>query len=586
MKHYLLKALIWVAATSFLFSLSSCEKVDQQDETVSVYLTYTITTDNGEAMPGTKATNTDVFNEFFQKIKSGDLVAQNYNFVFTEKTTGAVYIVDGTWAGKDMVTLRTGTYSVVGTSTASGENIQEKCSLKFNDEITVAINSTTINLKATYDCSLIIFSDASIAKLSNFNGNSSTDLFKFNNYIYAFIHTTLYANGKQAQAYLEGRHTNDTQFKIYTGNLNYETGKYYVYNDINAAFDLDKMEEGGSEGQGSIVNLSSEGTANCYIVSSAGTYKFNASVKGNSTETIGTPVKAEVLWESFGTYVQPNVGDIITNIEYHEGYVVFSTPASLVDGNALVAVKDASNNILWSWHIWICNEFNPSTTEQEYGNNAGTMMDRNLGALTDEKGNIKNYGLYYQWGRKDPFIGDTKWASSSLNVFPQCVSKSTSTGTISYSVSHPYAIIYAGNYDWSNKSDNNRWGDAKTKYDPCPFGWRVATGGTSGVWATASGCPDQFTEQYDSTFHGVDCSNVFNCNNVWYPCAGFRESSSGEYNNREGDDLNIWSCSSVTDNYAYFFDYNKPNIFLTSAGNNTTGSKSYARNVRCQRINM
>ena len=119
MRLFYPKDLFLIAATSVLFSLSSCEKVDQQDETVSVYLTYTITTDNGEAMPGTKASSADVFNDFYQKIKSGDLVAPNYSFTFTEKTTGAVYIVDGTWAGKDMVTLRTGTYSVVGTATAS-----------------------------------------------------------------------------------------------------------------------------------------------------------------------------------------------------------------------------------------------------------------------------------------------------------------------------------------------------------------------------------------------------------------------------------------------------------------------------------
>jgi hypothetical protein len=249
MNHIIHKAFSLIAATALLLSLSSCEKTVQQDETVSVYLTYTISTDNGEVMPGTRATSAEVFNEFYQKILTGELVAPNYNLTFTEKTTGAVYTVDGSWSGKDMVTLRTGTYKVVGTSTASGENIQDKCSLKIEDEINVNVNSTTLMLKATYDCALIIFSDASIAKLSNFNGNKSTELFKFGNYIYAFVHTQLYADGKQSQAYLEGQHTNNTQFKIFTGNLNYETGKYYIYNDINAAFDLDKMEEGGAEGQ-------------------------------------------------------------------------------------------------------------------------------------------------------------------------------------------------------------------------------------------------------------------------------------------------------------------------------------------------
>lgn len=585
MKQLIKLALLVKAFMVLLTSMSSCQKTTQNEEIVSIYLTYTITTDNGREMPGTKATSVEVFDEFYQKIKSGELVAPNYNLTFTEKSTGAIYTVTGNWAGKDMVTLRTGSYKVVGTSTAIGENIQEKCSLKFEDDIIVDVYSKTITLKANYDCSLIIFSDASIAKLSNFNGISSTDLFKFDNFIYAFIHTKLYADGKQDQSYLEGRHTNETQFKIYTGHLIYEIGKFYVYNDINASFDLEKMEEGGAEGFP--VNLSKLGTANCYIVSFAGAFKFKADVKGNSAEPIsGNPTKAEILWESFGTSEVPSIGEIIPSVSYNESYIYFNTPQILADGNAVIVLKDQSNNILWSWHIWICNGYNPSNNEHVYGNNAGTMMDRNLGALTNEKGNVKNYGLYYQWGRKDPFVGDTRFASSSLTTFPRCVSKSSSTGTISYSIANPDAIIYGGNSDWANATDNSRWEDTKTIYDPCPYGWRVATGGTNGVWAIASGYLSLYTTQYDSTLHGLDCSDIFNCNNVWYPCAGIRESSSGEYQNRDGDDMNIWSCNSVTNNYAYFLDLDKPNIILTSAGNNVSGSKSYARNVRCQKINM
>ena len=585
MKHYSLKALTWIAAASLLFSLSSCEKVDQQDETVSVYLTYTITSDNGEAMPGTKATNADVFNEFYQKIKSGELVAPNYNLVFTEKTTGAVYTVNGTWAGKDMVTLRTGTYSVVGTSTASGENIQEKCSLIFDDEITVDINSTTINLKASYDCALIIFSDASIAKLSNFNGNSSTDLFKFNNYIYAFIHTTLYAEGKQAQAYLEGRHTNDTQFKIYTGNLNYEIGKYYVYNDINAAFDLDKMEEGGSEGQGSIVNLSSEGTANSYIVSSAGTFKFNASVKGNSTESVGAPVKAEVLWESFGTDVQPSVGEIIASISFLEGYVIFSTPASLVDGNALVAVKDASNNILWSWHIWICKDYDVQSSLQVYKNNAGVMMDRNLGALSATPGDVKALGLMYQWGRKDPFMGGCKISYSSSSgqsqakssvSWPQSVQSNSSRGTYNYANSNPMTYITqnTSNYDWLYSSSDVRWSPSeKTKNDPCPVGYRVPAGGSNGIWEKAG-----YSSTWNSSTRTISLSILQNGGVAYYPACGFLTREEGLLN-YAGENGLVWSATQ-NGNMAYYMDYvlNSSNVSTYNA------YRADARPVRCQKM--
>ena len=52
------------------------------------------------------------------------------------------------------------------------------------------------------------------------------------------------------------------------------------------------------------IYLSSEGTANCYIVSSAGAYEFTP-VKGNSNEPVGDMASAEVLWETFGTDATP-----------------------------------------------------------------------------------------------------------------------------------------------------------------------------------------------------------------------------------------------------------------------------------------
>ena len=58
----------------------------------------------------------------------------------------------------------------------------------------------------------------------------------------------------------------------------------------------------------STLSLSDKGTANSYIVSQKGSYKFNT-VKGNSSESVGVVASAEVLWESFGTDVTPNVGD-------------------------------------------------------------------------------------------------------------------------------------------------------------------------------------------------------------------------------------------------------------------------------------
>ncbi len=47
-----------------------------------------------------------------------------------------------------------------------------------------------------------------------------------------------------------------------------------------------------------VINLSSSLTANCYIVTGAGKYKFRA-VKGNGSESVGDVASCDVLWETF-----------------------------------------------------------------------------------------------------------------------------------------------------------------------------------------------------------------------------------------------------------------------------------------------
>ena len=49
-----------------------------------------------------------------------------------------------------------------------------------------------------------------------------------------------------------------------------------------------------------VVDLSSNGTANSYIVSESGSYSFSPT-KGNSSESVGAISSVDVLWETFGT---------------------------------------------------------------------------------------------------------------------------------------------------------------------------------------------------------------------------------------------------------------------------------------------
>lgn len=230
----------------------SCGGDDANNETptpatsneVKVYFVYTLDTSTGDMMTRGAKTNADVFDEFYQKIKTGDLVAPSFELTLTEVNSGVVYSFKGKWNSHDLLTLRTGTYRVVGKSTADGDNIQEKCSFTFDEQIDISITSNIITLHAKYDCSLLIFNNEKIQTLQNFNGSALASFFTFSTYKYAFVNNTLYDVAKKNDAYIIGKYTDDAEFKIFTGNLNFEKGKYYVYNSISNGFDVPPMEEG------------------------------------------------------------------------------------------------------------------------------------------------------------------------------------------------------------------------------------------------------------------------------------------------------------------------------------------------------
>ena len=290
-------------------------------------------------------------------------------------------------------------------------------------------------------------------------------------------------------------------------------------------------------------NLSEAGTANSYIVSSTGTYSIPA-VKGNSSESVGSVASAEVLWETFGTDEKINIGSLVHGAKYVNDLIYFRTADIYREGNAVIAAKDSQGNILWSWHIWLTDE----PLEQIYNNNAGSMMDRNLGATSATPGDVGALGLLYQWGRKDPFLGsssisDGKEAKSTI-TWPSRVSSNASNGTIGYSVLNPTTFIKdnSSNHDWyytgSSSTDDTRWQSEKTIYDPCPVGWRVPDGGSTGVWNTAGFA----NTSYDSSNKGISFS-ISSPSTTWYPASGYRKPGTGPVLSYVGDYGYYWSVT-------------------------------------------
>lgn len=280
----------------------------------------------------------------------------------------------------------------------------------------------------------------------------------------------------------------------------------------------------------SYTDLSRYGTANCYIVRKPGKYMFNATVKGSSAESVGSPASASVVWETRNTTESVSVGDVIKSVGLMDGKVQFEIPEPFVPGNAVIAVKNSAGTILWSWHIWV-SDYNPDATAQTYKSGA-VMMDRNLGALNVVHGDVLSFGLFYQQGRKDPFIGCADVTSKKFaTTAPSGIIKYQSGGSTDKTVQNPY-IVY-GSY-------NSSWTDEKNIYDPCPAGWKVPA---ESVWTGFS------TSYMSNTTYGRIFTSPASSPDAYYPLTG--DTEMGEQALRSpGTTGYMWT---TTSGYAYNF---------------------------------
>ena len=283
-------------------------------------------------------------------------------------------------------------------------------------------------------------------------------------------------------------------------------------------------------------------SANCYILYKPGPYKIKA-VKGNSAEALTGVKDAVLLWEGSNSTSAPAQNSILSNVSYANGYVYFTLEDGI--GNAVVAVRDSGDNILWSWHIWV-----PDTEVQALPRASDYLMDRNLGASRSESTDgVATIGLFYEWGRKDPFPGSASWDAAGTtisymgtvgNAFSASERNST-TGTVTYAIAHPQEYLYCksgtdSNQDWLYEHDNTLWAAEKTIYDPCPAGWHLAP---YTDWSNNTSFPVISFEKADP-FGAV--VQYYGDNTSWFPAGGYRYASDGG-NHNAGAYAYYWSYS-------------------------------------------
>ena len=367
-------------------------------------------------------------------------------------------------------------------------------------------------------------------------------------------------------------------------------------------------------------NAISRSTANCYVVNSPGWYKiplvYGNAIKNGQTNTIaysnnnnatyalknfvrhdGQPItnpwikdngitvtSAEMLWQdqqyliSLSVDSSPNPPFISSDYLYfyvNEGYIK--------QGNAVLAAKDASGTIVWSWHIWVLDDLTyldtVSVTSPNSVVNPVKIAKVNLGwydamqvtvprsvkvkvtqagsGLTGEFVVFQMQQMphggntYYQWGRKDPSLGATdnleashaQFAVSADNYFTVKPMQRVSIGE---SIKHPnhfypnYEAYHTENcticsdglyyYGWCSSRYDNLWNAngkydqdiavVKTVYDPCPYGFKVPNmEAFSAFYGSYPASEWNFGIKFKNTATGGQ--------EIFFPCTSLREAGTG-----------------------------------------------------------
>ena len=322
-----------------------------------------------------------------------------------------------------------------------------------------------------------------------------------------------------------------------------------------------------------------QNTANCYVIDAPGTYRiplvYGNAIKNGSDNTsaykttvtggfvpgfteeltldnfldhndhkITSPyinvqnatrpaTQAEVIWS--------DVSGVVTNATVtgsgQSSFLEFTVNKNqLVNGNAVIAVKNASGTVMWSWHLWFTPKssldkiamtsagqtynFTSDNLGWKYTSWWGGTKDRTVVVkleqqaevgtkkeatvtLTQKKGKDERigYGNLYQWGRKDAIPGTdalfpagfsyngSGYVTVGDNDYNIPAKKALmETRTIGLSIQNPGEMlpkVGGGKLSWFYKqyinlwsTDNNKFDGSvrngkKTIYDPSPVGFKV-----------------------------------------------------------------------------------------------------------------
>ncbi|MGM9804850.1 MAG: hypothetical protein ACI3Z7_00195, partial [Candidatus Aphodosoma sp.] len=350
-----------------------------------------------------------------------------------------------------------------------------------------------------------------------------------------------------------------------------------------------------------------------------------------------TANRAYLLWE--------DEKSLVTDIEYvanayggKGGVKFYVSQANIKQGNAVIAVEDINKLVMWSWHIWVTRfDFEKIITVTGHGTSGKFgFMPVNLGWCSGHDDKIRYYkgrecevkftagdmeqivkirqyphttfplgnNTYYQWGRKDPFVGtNLNWANKDRydaagTLIPSWVNpprlfddaagaddtkRITTRGVLDQLIKNPGTwhnpprdTTNGKPYVSKNKTYANLWGckdkddciPVKTVYDPCPAGYQVchynaftgftATGdNTSAANERYDVIDDNIPEELRNDSLYEFYTDTTKLQSIIFPMTGYRDwdSYAGIYN--YGSIGDSWSAVNESDNNSYFLKFQR-----------------------------
>ena len=348
-------------------------------------------------------------------------------------------------------------------------------------------------------------------------------------------------------------------------------------------FTFDFTSGAGQDKNGKRISLVPP-TANCLILDPTGTNVGKIDVVNNinifwSNPDVGDASNvldkksewvAEVIWQDINSrainFCNAS-GDLVSGDTY-EGkgnQPLYIKAVGGKKGNVVVGVKKkgAGNDAyLWSWHLWITEE--PQLV--------GGFMDRNLGATSATPSDrYKTYGLYYQFGRKDPFteninrydINGTSIGKTTVTSGKVTFAKAMQTPAVFYTYGSSSGSDWASPNNYTSKKWNDITdGDGKSLFDPSPKGWRLPS-------------KEEYSNFSESTFTWDSSNKGRTYDGNWFPAAGYRYSSNGGMS-LVGSYGCSWSSSPCDGSTGCYLGFNSGGVSPSYYGNRANGFS-----VRC-----